>query len=100
MIRHARRYILFGVVMLGLLVLGSSASAESRSTSSFPFTKTTLTHAGVERLLAHGERLRLTSKIAEKTEVRLFVYARALTGEGSGPLRIPTRRSMSRPTPT
>ena len=62
MTRHARRYVLLGGVMLGLLLLGGSASADSRSTSGSPFTKTTLTHAGVERLLAHGERLRLTSK--------------------------------------
>jgi hypothetical protein len=52
--RHARRYVLLGGVMLGLLLLGSSASAESRSTSSSAVTKRTLTHAGVERLLAHS----------------------------------------------
>ena len=105
MMRHANRYVLLpGVllagVMLGLLLLGGSASAASRSTSSFPFTKTTLTHTGVERLLAHGERLRLTSKIAEKTEVRLFVYGRALDRGGQRPVQDPMRRSISRPTPT
>ncbi len=78
--------------MLSLLVLGSSASAESRSTSNFPFTKTTLTHAGVERLVAHGERLRLASKIAEKTEVRLFVYARALDRGGQRPVQPPNEK--------
>jgi hypothetical protein len=68
--------------MLGLLCLAGSASAASDSASSFPFHQTTVTHAGVERLLAHGDRLRLTSKIAVKTEVRLFVYARTLRRGG------------------
>ena len=67
MIKKSHRYVLLAGVMLGVLFLESSASAASRSTSSFPFTKTTLTHTGVERLLAHGERVRLASKIAEKT---------------------------------
>ena len=58
-----------------------------------PFlTKTTLTHTGVERLLAHGERLRLTSKIAEKTEVRLFVYGRALDRGGQRPVQDPNEK--------
>ena len=87
MTRHAYRYVLLGGVMLGLLGLGSSASAASRWASSFPFTKTTLTHAGVERLLAHGERLRLTSTFAEETQVRLFVYARALNRGGQRPVQ-------------
>ena len=92
MMRHAHRYVLLAGVMLGLLFLGASASAASRSTSSFPFTKTTLTHTGVERLLAHGERLRLTSKIAEKTEVRLFVYGRALDRGGQKPVQDPSEK--------
>jgi hypothetical protein len=92
MTKHARRYLLLGGVMLGLLLLGSSASAESRSTSGSAVTKTTVTHAGVERLLAHGERLRLTSKIAEKTEVRLFVYARALDRGGQRPVQPPNEK--------
>jgi hypothetical protein len=86
-IKKSHRYVLLAGVMLGLLFLESSALAASRSPSSFPYTKTTLTHAGVERLLAHGERLRLTSKIAEKTEVRLFVYARALDRGGQRPVQ-------------
>ena len=85
MTRHAHRYVLLAGVMLGLLVLGGSASAAAGQTSSL-YTKTTLTHTGVERLIAHGERLRLTSKIAEKTEVRLFVYARALERGGLRPV--------------
>ena len=92
MIKKSHRYVLLAGVMLGLLFLESSALAASRSTSSFPFTKTTLTHTGVERLLAHGERLRLTSKIAEKTEVRLFVYGRALDRGGQRPFEDPNEK--------
>lgn len=57
-----------------------------------PFTTTTLTHAGVQRLLTHGERLRLTSKFAEKTQVRLFVYARALDRGGQQPFQDPNEK--------
>jgi hypothetical protein len=92
MIRHARHYVLLAGVLLGGLCLAGSASAAPRSASSFPITKTTLTHAGVERLLAHGERLRLTSKTAEKTEVRLFVYGRALDRGGQRPAQDPNEK--------
>jgi hypothetical protein len=92
MMRHARRYVPLAGVMLGLLVSGGFASAASRSTSSFPFTKRTLTHTGVERLIAHGQRLRLTSKLAEKIEVRLFVYGRALNRGGQRPVQNPNEK--------
>ncbi len=82
MMRHAHRYVPLAGVLLGLLFLGGSASAASRKTSDSPYHQTTLTHAGVEHLLAHGERLRLTSKFAATTGVRLFVEARALNRGG------------------
>ncbi len=92
MMRHAHRYLPLAGVMLGLLFLGGPASAASHSDSSSPFTTTTLTHSGVERLVAQGERLRLTSKVAEKTQVRLFVYARALERGGLHPIEKPSWR--------
>lgn len=92
MMKHAHRYLPLAGVMLGLLLAGSSASAAARSTASSPFTQATLNHTGVERLLAHGERLALTSPIAERTEVRLFVYARALNRGGQRPARDPNEK--------
>lgn len=89
MMRHAHRYVLLAAATLGLLFAEGPAALASGSTSHFPYTTTTLTHSGVERLVAHGEHLRLTSKFAEKTEVRLFVYGRVLDRVGLRPVNAP-----------
>ena len=89
MMRHAYRYVLLAAATLGLLLAEGPVALASRSTTHFPYTTTTLTHSGVERLVAHGEHLRLTSKVAEKTDVRLFVYGRVLDRVGLRPVDAP-----------
>lgn len=97
-IRQSYRYLLLTGMMLTLLALTGSASAASRSTSDFGITKTTLNHAGVERLLAKGERIRVTSPSAIRWEVRLFVYQRALErGEQTGPSRYASEKAWISP---
>ena len=92
MIRHLLRPVLLTTALLGLLGLGGSAAAASGTTSKTNslYHPRTLTHAGVEHLIAHGEQLKLSSKIAAKTEVRLYVYARALDRGGTPPINDPT----------
>ena len=80
MIKKSHRYLLLAGMMLALLPL--EASAASQSTTDFGIHKTTLTHVGVERLLATGERVKVTSNQAIHWEVRMFVYQRALNRGG------------------
>ncbi len=82
MIKKSYRYLVLAGVMLAMLPLAVSASAESQSTTDFGIHKTTLTHVGVERLLAKGERVKVTSNQAIHWEVRIFVYQRALNRGG------------------
>ena len=81
MIRNSYRCLLLTGV-LALLPLAGSATAASPSATDFGIHKTTLTHTGVEQLIANGERVKVTSDQAIHWEVRLFVYQRALSRGG------------------